>query len=116
MAGGFGSSGWNIVEHDSYDESVFECGGYPLVEDATAWVDFFLNRNPLKFPQLHQTSDIRIIKTKLRIKGSKAIPSYRILFVADEATRIVTKLHVSVCQPDEMAYGDPWTEYDDPTF
>lgn len=116
MGGNFGSSGWNIVEEDSYDESVMACGGYPAVENATAWLDFFLNRNPLAIQRLHDGSDIRIIKTKLRIKGSDAIPAYRLLFTVDEIRRTVRKLHVSICDPDEMAFGDPWNEYDDPTF
>lgn len=116
MAGSFGSNGWQIVESDSYDESVLECGGYPAVEDAIAWVDFFLNRNPLAIPRLDSDSDIRIIKTKLRIKGGEAIPAYRLFLTVDETSRTVTKLHVSISQPEDMAFGGPWEEYDDPTF
>ena len=116
MGGGFGSSGWEIVESDSYDESVLCCGGYPLIEDAIAWIDFFLNRNPLAIPCIQPGSDIRIVKTKLRIKGADPILAYRLLLSVDEESRTVTKLHVSPCQPDEMIFGDPWKEYDDPTF
>lgn len=115
-AGSFGSSGWNIVESDSYDESVLQCGGYPAIEDAIAWVDFFLNRNPIAFPPLTPQSDIRVVKTKLRIKGTQVIPAYRLLITTDVFTRTVTKLHVAPSQPEDMAFGDPWDEFDDPGF
>lgn len=52
----------------------------------------------------------------MRIKASKVFPSYKLLFTADEATRTVTKLHVSICDPADMPYGDPWDEDDDPPF
>lgn len=115
MDGGYGSSGWNIEEHDSYDESVLQCGGYAEVDDAIAWLDVFLNRNPLAAPQITEQSDIRIFKTKLRIKGIKAIPAYRLLFTVDLGRRTVIKLHVAMSDPGDMAYGDPWDEYDDPS-
>ena len=114
MVGGFGSSGWDIEEHDSYDESVLQCGGHVEIDDALAWLDLFLNRNPLAFPSLTPASNIRVAKTKMRIKGTRVFPSYRLLFTADVSTRKVTKLHVSVCQPEEMAYGDPWGNEEPP--
>jgi hypothetical protein len=113
-AGDFGSNGWNIDEEDSYVESVVECGGYAEVDDAIAWVDFFLNRNPLHFKKLRPNSDIRILKTKLRIKGTRVYPAYRLLFSVNESTRTVTKLHIAPSEPDDMIFGDPWDEYDDP--
>lgn len=79
------------------------------------WLDAFLFRNPLAFPKLTPRSQIRIAKTKMRIKGAKVFPSYKLLFTADEATRTVIKLHVSICNPEEMAHGDPWDD-DEPPF
>lgn len=115
-AGAFGSSGWNIAESDSYDESVLQCGGHKEVDDAVGWVNFFLNRNPLGFEPLRTHSDIWILKTKLRIKGSKVHPAYRLLFTVDPDTKTVTKLHIAPSDPADMAFGDPWDEYDNPGF
>jgi hypothetical protein len=118
--GGFGSSsrGWDIREHDSYDESVLQAGGHVEIDEALAWLDMFLNRNPLAFPPLQPGSEIRVAKTKMRIKakGTKVFPAYRLLFTVDEAERTVTKLHVRPCQPEEMPYGDPWEDDDLPPF
>lgn len=116
MGGGFGSSGWDIEEHDSFEESLLQCGGHLWIDEALAWLDFFLNRNPLAFPQLTPESDIRVAKTKLRIKnkGAKVFPSYRLLFTANAATKTVIKLHVSICQPEDMHYGDPWEDEEAP--
>jgi hypothetical protein len=111
-SGGFGSSGWQIEEHDSFDESVLQCGGHREVDEGLAWVDEALNKNPLGFKKLHDDSDIYFIKTKLRIKGNRAFPAYRLLFSINAATRTVTKLHVSICQPEDMPYGDPWDDND----
>jgi hypothetical protein len=52
MAGGYASSGWNIEEHDTFDESVLQCGGYLWMDEALDWLDFFLNKNPLAFRRL----------------------------------------------------------------
>jgi hypothetical protein len=115
MAGGSRSSGWQIEEHDSYDEAVLRCGGHNEVDDAIGWLDLFLSRNPLAAPLLRDGSQIRILKTKLRIKGQHAIPAYRLLFTVDQERRKVTKLHVALSEPEDMALGDPWDEYNDPT-
>jgi hypothetical protein len=84
------------------------------MDEALDWLDFFLNKNPLAFPPLAINSQIRVAKTRLRIKdkGAKVFPSYKLLFTVDAETRTVTKLHVSVCQPEDMRFGDPWQ--DDP--
>lgn len=116
MSGGFGSSGWDIEEADSFEESVLQCGGHLWMDEALTWLDLFLNKNPLAFPKLTPVSDIRVAKTKLRIKakGAKVFPSYRLLFTANVETKTVTKLHVSICQPDDMLYGDPYGEEESP--
>ena len=113
-SGGFGSSGWQILEHDSYDESVLHCGGHFEIEDAIGWLDLFLNRNPLGFAELTPGSDIRVAKTKLRISGGRVFPACRLLFTADAETRTVTKLHVAFSQPEDMLYGDPWSDNEPP--
>jgi len=104
--GGFGSSGWNIEEADSFEESVIQCGGHRDIDEGLAWVDEALNKNPLGFKRLREKSDIFFVKTKLRIKGGTVFPAYRLLFSVDEAKRKVTKLHVSICQPEEMIIAD----------
>lgn len=48
--GGFGSSGWQIAEHDSFEESVLQAGGHLEVDEGLAWVDEALNKNPPRFP------------------------------------------------------------------
>ena len=107
--GDSGSNGWQIMEHDSFDESVLQCGGHKEIDEGLAWVDEALNKNPLGFMLLHQHSNIRFVKTRLRIKGSKVFPAYRLLFTADPETKTVTKLHVSLCDPDDMPFTrDPW--------
>ena len=113
--GGFGSSGWQIVEADSFDESVLQAGGHPEVDEGLAWVDEALNKRPLGFNRLHPNSNIYFVKTKLRIKGAKVFPSYRLLFSVDAATKTVTKLHVKACEPDEMPFADdPWNDGESP--
>ena len=115
--GGFGSSGWQIQEHEqSYDDSVIQCGGHVEIDEGLLWLDAFLFRNPLAFPLLTPSSQIRVAKTKMRIKGAKVFPSYKLLFTVNEATKTVTKLHVSICHPEEMSYGDPWDDDEDPPF
>ncbi|MEA3029119.1 MAG: hypothetical protein QOG13_444 [Sphingomonadales bacterium] len=118
--GGFRPSpfGWDIQEHDSYDESVLQCGGHVEIDEALMWLDLFLNRNPLAFPLIHPASEIRIAKTKMRIKdkGAKVFPAYRLLFTTNEVTKVVTKLHVRACQPEEMPFSDPWDDDEEPPF
>ncbi|MEA3047049.1 MAG: hypothetical protein QOJ53_1381 [Sphingomonadales bacterium] len=82
------------------------------------WLDLFLNRNPLAFPLIHPASEIRIAKTKMRIKdkGAKVFPAYRLLFTTNEVTKVVTKLHVRACQPEEMPFSDPWDDDEEPPF
>jgi len=54
------------------------------------------------------------VKTKLRIKGSKAFPAYRLLFSVNQQEKTVMKLHVSVCQPEDMPYSNPWDDGEPP--
>jgi hypothetical protein len=113
--GGFGSSGWQIVEADSFDESVLQAGGHREVDEGLAWVEEALNKNPRGFNRLHSASDIYFVKTKLRIKGARVFPAYRLLFSIDVGTKTVTKLHVKACQPEEMPFADdPWDEHEPP--
>ncbi len=112
--GGFGPSGWQVVEHDSFDESVLQSGGHAEVDEGLAWVEHALNINPRVFKRLHEDSEIYFVKTKLRIKGSKVFPAYRLLFSIDVETKTVMKLHVKVCQPEEMPYGNPWDDEEPP--
>src|SRR4051812_6356550 len=114
-SGGFGSSGWQIVEHDSFEESVLRAGGHVEVDEGLAWVEEALNKNPRGFNRLHKDSDIFFVKTKLRIKGSKAFPAYRLLFSLDAATKTVIKLHVAALDPEDMPYADdPWDNGESP--
>jgi hypothetical protein len=103
------SSGWEIRDEDSYGDSVLECGGYELVDSALLPVDEALHRNPLGFAFLHKASDIRFAKTKLRIGQGDVIPAMTLFFHADEAHRIVRKLHVKISSPSTMAIDtEPW--------
>jgi hypothetical protein len=114
--GGSGYRGWQIVEDDSFDESVLQCSTHIEVDEALAFVDLALSVNPLGFKRLHPDSEIYFVKTRLRIKGTRALPAFRLLFSVNEDTRTVTKLHVSICQPDDMPYGNPWDDEGNPAF
>jgi mRNA-degrading endonuclease RelE of RelBE toxin-antitoxin system len=115
-SGGSGYKGWQIVEHDSFDESVLQCGTHKEIDEALAFVDEALNINPLGFKKLCKGSEIYFVKTKLRFRGTRCFPAYRLLFSVDEKTRTVTKLHVSMSQPEDMKYGNPWDDDGNPYF
>ncbi|HEX4738127.1 MAG TPA: hypothetical protein VH331_11260 [Allosphingosinicella sp.] len=115
MAGVFGSNGYEICNADSYEDAVLMCGGHEFVDEALSPVDEALNKNPLGFQQLHNASDIRFAKTKLRISKGNPIPAMTLFFTVDEEKRLVTKLHVKYSSPESMAFGaNPWDDGEPP--
>lgn len=111
MVGATGSSGWEIREENSYDDAVLTCGGHEFIDEALCMVDEALLRNPLGFSTLHDKSDIRYAKTKLRLTRGDVIPALTLFFFVNEVTRTVVKLHVKFSSPDSMAMAqNPWDD------
>lgn len=116
MVGASESSGWEIREEDSYGDSALVCGGYEFVDEALCMVDEALHRNPLGFATLHENSDIRYAKTKLRLADGDVIPAMTLFFAVNHWTRTVRKLHVKFSSPESMAFArNPW-DGNEPTF
>lgn len=114
--GGCASSGFQIVNEDSYEDAVLNCGGHQFVDEALCMVDEALNKYPLGFQALSNSSDVRFAKTKLRISKGTLIPAMTVFFTVDAERRIVRKLHVKWSSPEEMAFADnPW-DSDEPPF
>lgn len=104
--------GWQILEEESFARAVAQCGTHYFFDEALAPIDYALNRNPLGFPEVPGFPNIRLAKTKLRLlKTTEIIPSYRLWFRVDEATRIVHKLYVEIAPPEDMGFGESlWDE------
>ncbi len=111
------SSGWEVLEEESYELSVAQCGTHQFFDEALSPITFSLNRNPTGWPKVQGFSDIYLAKTKLRLRGLEIIPSYRLWFRAVEATRRVHKLWVELAPPEDMGLGKSlWDDEDDIPF
>ena len=73
-----GGSGWQVIEEDSYQRAVAQCGSYEFFDDALAPIEYALHRNPQGFPEVPGFPAIHLAKTKLRLSGLEVIPSYRV--------------------------------------
>lgn|SRR5579871_4827207 len=105
--------GWQIVEEQSWDVAVANCGTHQFFDDALAPIDYALHRNPLGLPVVPGFPNLRIAKTKLRFIGGEIIPSYRIWVRLDEQNRVVYKLWVEIAPPEDMGL---WDEDDEIPF
>lgn len=109
--------GWQVIEQESYERAVAQCGSHEFFDDALAPIEFALHRNPTGFPSVPGFQGIHLAKTKLRISGLDVIPSYRLWFRVDEEGRRVFKLWVEIAPPEDMGLGESfWDEEDDIPF
>jgi hypothetical protein len=106
-----GGSGWAIVEDSSYTLAVAQAGGYPLLDQALAPLDYAFHRNPLGFPVVPGFPEIHLAKTSIRIFGSEIIPSFRVWIRVDSGARMVHKLWVEIAPPEDMGF---WDDDDNP--
>lgn len=98
--------GWQIVEAESYERSVAQCGGYERVDEIIAPIDYALSRAPLGFEKIPGYEDLYLAKTKLRVTERRIFPSHRLWFRAVPISRQVEKLWIDIAPPEDMAYTD----------
>jgi hypothetical protein len=111
------NNGWEILEENSYDRAVAQCANHQFFDEALAPIIYALHRNPLGFKNVSGFANIRLAKTKLRLKGPEIIPSYLLWFRTDIAERRVYKLWVELASPEDMGIGKSlWDEEDDISF
>lgn len=114
---GNGALGWQIVEADSYERAVAQCGSHQFFDQALAPIDYALNQNPTGFRLVPGSSFLYLAKTKLRLNGLEVIPSFRLWFRINEESRTVTKLWVEIAPPEDMGIGESlWDSEDDIPF
>jgi len=116
MSTGGNSDGWEVVEEETYALSVQHCGGAEYVDSVTEQVDYHLSRNPKGFLKIRGYQNLYLAKTKLRIRGSEVIPSFRIWVRLDLQRRRVHKLYIEVAPPDEMGFADDPFDTDEIPF
>ena len=109
------SDGCQVLEEESYQRAVAQCGSYEYLDDTLAPVDFALHRNPLGFAEVPSFPGIHLAKTKLRFAGLEIVPSFRMWLRVDVAARRVHKVCVEIAPPDDMGFArDPWDENEIP--
>jgi hypothetical protein len=99
-------SGWTVIEEQSYEIAVAQCGTYQFFDEALAPLDYALHRNPLGFEAVQGYPDIYLARTKLRLLGPEIIPSYRLWFRVFPQKREVHKLWVEIAPPEDMGLWD----------
>lgn len=98
--------GWAVREEHTYELAVAQCGGYQFFDEALAPLEYALHRNPEGFDLVPGFKDIYIARTKLRLLGAEIIPSYRLWFRIDQASREVHKLWVEIAPPEDIGLWD----------
>jgi hypothetical protein len=65
------ANGWEISDSgETYVRSVAQCGGYPVVDEILAHVEYHLSRNPKGFAKIPGYSTLWIAKTKFKSTAS----------------------------------------------
>ena len=107
-------SGWQVVDEESYERAVAQCGSFPYLDEILAPVDYALHRNPTGFPVVPGYANLYLAKTKLRFIRSEVIPSFKLWFRANNDNRMVHKLYIEITPPEEIPYGESFWDEDLP--
>lgn len=97
---------WAIVEENSFERSAAQLGGLKWVDRALAPVMLAIEGNPLAFPIVPGTNDIRVARTLLIINDLELIPSLRVWFRVSSQSQTVYMLYVEVAPPEDMGIGE----------
>lgn len=105
------SEGWHIVDEDSFERAVAQCGSYEYFDSILAALEYALHRNPEGFPKVDEAKNIYLARTKIQFSGAMVIPAFHLWFRLDLENKTVHKLWLELSAPDDM---DIWSDDDSP--
>lgn len=100
------TSGWHIVEEESWERAMAQLGGARRVDRAIAPIIDALHRNPEGFDRVPGHHALYLARTKLAIRDLDLIPSYRVWFRTDPAAHVVHLLWIELAPPEDMGLTD----------
>lgn len=101
--------GWEIIEADSFERGIAQCGGHAVVEERIAVVKHGLSRDPFGYLET-QLAGIWLAKTKVRWEGSEIVPAYAVRYRISPESRTVTLLHIEWAAPEDDLWDDGWDD------